>query len=98
MSAGSTEHFRLANKRNEARGTIESVAFCRPKWCPMTDPKPRPNHKLYLQILRHMTPEQKLDKAFELSALAKDLFITGLRQRFPDLSEEEFKRLLLARL
>ena len=62
------------------------------------NPKPRPNHRLYIQVLRGMTPEQRLAKAFELSALAKQAFIRGLRRRFPDLPEDEFKRLLLARL
>ena len=62
------------------------------------DPKPRPNHKLYLEVLRKLTPEQKLAKTFELSALTKALFIHGLRKRFPDVTEEEFKRILLDRL
>jgi hypothetical protein len=62
------------------------------------DPKERPNHKIYIQTLRRMTPEQKLLKAFELSEMARNLFETGLRRRFPDLSEEEFHKLLLERL
>jgi hypothetical protein len=62
------------------------------------DPKPRPNHQLYLQILRSMTPEQKLLKVFELSEFSKALFVAGLRQRFPNATEEEFRRLLLDRL
>jgi hypothetical protein len=62
------------------------------------DPKERRNHKLYIQILRRMTPEQRLRKAFELSEFAKQLFIHGLRKRFPDLPEAEFKKLLLERL
>jgi hypothetical protein len=62
------------------------------------DPKPRPNHAEYLEVLRRMTPEQKLRKVWELSALAKRLFIHRLRQRAPDLSEEAIHALLLARL
>ena len=31
------------------------------------DPKPRPNHRLYLEALRRLTPEQRLLKAFELT-------------------------------
>ena len=62
------------------------------------NPKPRPNHKRYIQVLQSMTPEQRLMKAFEMSAFTKDLFIHGLRMRFPDVTEEEFKRILLARL
>ena len=62
------------------------------------DIKKRPNHKLYLDVLRRMTPEQRLNKAFELSEFAKNLFIHGLHKRFPDLSEKELKKLLLKRL
>lgn len=42
------------------------------------DPKPRPNHKPYIEILRRMTVEQKLMKVFELSELCKSLFREGL--------------------
>ena len=62
------------------------------------DIKPRPNHKKYIQILREMSPEQRLMKAFELSKFSKKLFIHGLRKRFPDLTEEEFHKLYLERL
>lgn len=62
------------------------------------NPKERPNHRKYIHVLRQMTPEMRLRKAFELSAFSKELFVHGLRKRFPDLSEEEFKRLLLERL
>lgn len=60
--------------------------------------KERPNHPLYIQTLRQMTPESRLQKAFELSEFSKNLFITGLRRRFPDLSEQEFHKILLERL
>ncbi len=60
--------------------------------------KARPNHRVYLQVLRRMTPEQRLRKAFELSELTKRLFAHGLRKRFPELPEEEFRSLLLERL
>ena len=60
--------------------------------------KPRPNHKRYLEVLRSMTPAQRLEKVFELSAFSKTLFLTGLRRRFPDLSEADFHRLALERL
>jgi hypothetical protein len=60
--------------------------------------KPRPNHRLYIEVLRRMTPEQRLNKAFELSAFSKALFLQGLRKRFPDASPEEFHKIFLARL
>jgi hypothetical protein len=62
------------------------------------NPKRRPNHRRYLQVLQALSPEQRLLKAFELSAFTKALFIQGLRKRFPDATDEEFQRLLLARL
>jgi hypothetical protein len=62
------------------------------------DPKPRPQHEAYLRVLRAMQPQERLQKAFELSAFTKVLFRQGLRQRFPDLSEAELHQLYLDRL
>lgn len=45
-----------------------------------------------------MTPAQRLAKAFELSESSKQMFLAGLRQRFPDLSGPELHRLALERL
>lgn len=64
----------------------------------MAQGKPRPNHREYLQALRAMTPQQRVDKAFELSAMSKQVFLEGLRDRFPDVSEEEFHEIMLRRL
>ena len=44
------------------------------------DPKKRPHHTLYLRILRAMTPEQRLAKAFELGEMGRELLRAGLRQ------------------
>jgi len=60
--------------------------------------KPRPNRSQYVEVLRRMTPQQRLAKAFELSELTKRLFRQGLRKRFPELSDEAFHRLYLERL
>ena len=62
------------------------------------NPKPRPNHQRYLEVLRSMTGEQRLLKAFEMSEFTKAIFREGLRKRFPHLSEEEFHTLFLERL
>lgn len=62
------------------------------------DPKPRPNHRQYVEVMRRMTGEQRLAKAVELSEMAKALFRQGLRERHPDLSEIEFHKLYLAQL
>lgn len=60
--------------------------------------KPRPNHRLYIEILRRMTPEARLKKALELSEFAEQLFSEGLRRRFPHLPEEELMALIRERL
>ena len=62
------------------------------------NPKKSPSHKIWIQVLRQMTPEQRLLKSFELSEFTRNLFIHGLHKRFPDLSDEEFKKLLQERL
>ena len=37
-------------------------------------------------------------KAFELSEMARAVFRDGLRNRFPDLDDQEFQKLYLERL
>lgn len=60
--------------------------------------KPRPNHRRYLDVLKRITPEQKVQKAFELTEFSKQVFLDGLRDRHPELSEPELHRLALQRL
>ena len=62
------------------------------------DSKPRPNHQIYLEALRRMTPEQRLLKALELTELSRELFRAGLRRRFPETGEAELQRIYLERL
>ena len=45
-----------------------------------------------------MPPEARLAQALELSELTRKLFENGLRHRFADLPEAEFRTLLRARL
>jgi hypothetical protein len=45
-----------------------------------------------------MSPEKRLLRAFELSEFTRQVFAHGLRKRFPDLSDDEFRKLLLERL
>ncbi len=45
-----------------------------------------------------MTPEERLMKAFELSEFARNLFLHGLRRRFPDLPEKTLMRIYRERL
>lgn len=63
----------------------------------MTGGKLRPNHGVYVRVLRAMTPEQRLRKAFELGATARAMFEHGLRQRFPGLGDAALARLLRER-
>jgi hypothetical protein len=60
--------------------------------------KARPNHGEYLKILRRMSPEERLRKAFDLSDFSRALFLQGLRKRFPSLNETELRRLAHERL
>lgn len=58
----------------------------------------REAHRQYIQVLRRMTPEQRLKRAFELSDMTLRLFKQGLRERFPDISEDELHAFYLKRL
>lgn len=60
--------------------------------------KPQPNHNLYLKALRSMTPEQQLVKAFELSSMTKELFLSGLKKRFSTKSDVDIKKIYLERI
>ena len=59
--------------------------------------KARPNHDLYIRVLRRMSSEERLMKAFELTEFSRQLFRQGLRRRFPDLSEPELNKIFLER-
>jgi len=60
--------------------------------------KTYPNKQRYHEILRAMTPQQRLEKSFELTELANAAFKAGLAQRNPDLSPEELGALYVQRL
>lgn len=64
----------------------------------LRDIKPKPNHGKYLEILRAMTPAQRLEKAFELTAYSRELMKEGLRRQHPELTEREVHELFLERL
>jgi hypothetical protein len=61
----------------------------------ISDPKPRPNHRRYIEVLRRLTPQQRLEKAIELTEASRYLFRVGLRERNPGLSDEELQELYL---
>ncbi|MCL2827051.1 MAG: hypothetical protein FWD72_06580 [Eggerthellaceae bacterium] len=60
--------------------------------------KTYPNEQRYHDILRKMSPEEKLMKAFDLSDLANEAFKAGLRSRNPDMPENELERLYQEKL
>jgi hypothetical protein len=60
--------------------------------------KLEPNRSKYVQVLRGMSPAQRLKKAIELSELGKRLFLHGLVRRFPDATKEELHALYLQRM
>jgi hypothetical protein len=49
-------------------------------------------YETYLGILRRLTPEQKLQKVFELADVARELFCQGLRNLHPGFSQDELKK------
>ena len=58
----------------------------------------RQTHREYIKILKRMTPQQRLQRALELSDLTKSLFITGLKLRYPDYPEEDIKNLYIEKV
>jgi hypothetical protein len=59
--------------------------------------KTYPNRQRYHQILKAMSPQDRLMKAFELSELADSAFRAGLKNRYPDRSDDELRQLYLER-
>ncbi len=55
-------------------------------------------HRVYIEALRRLGPEGRLQKAFELGKQGRELFVAGLRRRHPDLPEHELEELLRERL
>lgn len=61
-------------------------------------PKVRANRQLYLRALAAMTPQERLEKAFELTEWSRALSLAGLRLRFPELDEPRLRSLQVERL
>ena len=60
--------------------------------------KDRPNHRIYVQILREMGAENRLKKAFELSEFSRALTKRGLENLHPELAPSDLNRLYLDRM
>ena len=56
----------------------------------MENSQPNSNRKNYFEFLRQMTPQQRWDKAFELTDRARSAYRAVLAQHYPELSEKEF--------
>ncbi len=59
------------------------------------DQMPDRVYKVYIETLRRMTPEQKLQRVFELAAAARELFCQEVKKLHPEYSEDEVKRCYL---
>ena len=55
-------------------------------------------HREYLKSLRRLSPEARPRKAFELTAMTRELLLHGLRRRFPEKSDEEIRAVALSRI
>ena len=62
------------------------------------DKHQRDLHRVQIEVLRRMTPEERLLKALELGDWTRQLFKQGLRGRFPEASEEELQAIFLERM
>ena len=60
--------------------------------------KANPERRRYIELLRQMTPGQRLAKAMELSELGKRLFLHGLRRWFPEADDRQLHTLYLNRI
>jgi hypothetical protein len=56
------------------------------------------NRRLYIEVLRSMTPEQRLRKAFELTAMTRELARAGVVRQYPDAGPDEIDRLTRDRI
>jgi hypothetical protein len=59
----------------------------------MRNPKSHPNRDRNLAILRSMTPQQKVERVFELNELGRGLVRAGIHARHPHLPEKETERM-----
>jgi hypothetical protein len=60
--------------------------------------KTRANRRLYIEILKGMTPEQRLRKSFELTAMARQVLRAGLKHRNPELTTLDLDTLVRERV
>ena len=56
------------------------------------------SHRVYINILKKMSPQQRLLKSFELTDFGKTLFFEGLKERHACLSDMEIRKIYIERL
>ena len=56
------------------------------------------SHLVYINILKKMSPQQRLLKSFELTDFGKTLFFKGLKEIHPYLSDMEIRKIYIERL
>ncbi len=61
------------------------------------DTTPEAQRKHY-ELMRRLSPEQKLSMAFELTDAVRKLTLADLQHRFPNAAEDEIKRRFIARV
>lgn len=61
------------------------------------DTTPEAQRKHY-ELMRRLSPEQKLSMAFALTDATRTLVLAHLKHRFPDADENEIKRRFIARV
>jgi hypothetical protein len=61
------------------------------------DTTPEVQRKHY-ELMRKLSPEQRLSMAFALTDATRHLILADLRHRFPEANEDEIKRRFIARV
>jgi len=54
--------------------------------------------RMQFELLRRLSPSQKLALAFELTDALRDLILADLRHRFPHANDAEIRRRFIARV
>jgi hypothetical protein len=53
------------------------------------------NHQLYMQVLKRMTPSERLKKAFEPTELKKRLLLYFISKKYPEKTKEEVMKMFI---
>ncbi len=56
------------------------------------------SHLVYINILKKMSPQQRLLKSFELTEFGKTLLLEGLKVKYSCLGDKEIRKIYIERL